>query len=239
MHTVLFSCILFFSGVIQALSGYGFGLVAVPLLLFFNILDSKEIVIFLLIASVLVNGSLLLKNAADVHRPTFLRLLVPGLIGMPFGFVLLQTLPDATTQRGMALFVLIFSLTGMLKLKASHVHNPYVQGIVGFITGILQTSIGVSAPMLASLVINLANINREEKKKLLQLFFFSLSSVMLVYIYVAQKELLSFFSVTQALALCALVLGSQLGRYLSRYLTDFWFKRLVIGVSLLALLRVL
>ncbi len=137
-------CLAVFSGaLINALSGFGFALVTVPLMTL--VVGPKDAVVLSAIVGLVSNSTVLVQNRSKVDRPVAGRLLAGSLVGMPLGVVALSRLADEPLEVMISVVVL-----GAVVLLATGVTlpqgGPVIDVSAGFTSGVFNTSIGIGGP---------------------------------------------------------------------------------------------
>jgi len=127
--------------VVQSATGFGFALVLSPVL--FAVLDPVEAITTLLLAGLALNVLVLADGGREVDWGRLAPLLAAALPGLVAGIVLLTELPKAALQIGVGVAVIAAAI---VQLRA--VRLPLVRSgpVVGFTSGALSTSLGVSGP---------------------------------------------------------------------------------------------
>jgi uncharacterized membrane protein YfcA len=130
----------------QAVSGFGFSLVAVPLLAL--VAGPRVAVVGSSIVAVLLTSVTALHDRDFVRWRTVARVLVAAVVGMPLGLLALTALPARVLTVGIALVVLIFTLMTWRGLRVPG--GVATTAVVGLVCGALTTSIGVNGPPLVA-----------------------------------------------------------------------------------------
>ncbi|MDI6101840.1 sulfite exporter TauE/SafE family protein [Actinoplanes sp. NEAU-A12] len=130
----------------QAATGFGFSLLAVPLLGL--VVGPVDAVVGSSILAVLINAAAVTRDHAEVRWRTARTVLVAGLAGLPFGLLLLTLLPARTLTILIAVCVLggAFAIWRGLRLRAGRA----AIAAAGFLSGILTTATGVNGPPMAA-----------------------------------------------------------------------------------------
>jgi hypothetical protein len=133
----------FVAAATQQLSGFGYALMAVPLL---SLVVGPKDAVALSALSGLAGTTLMavrLRHRAD--RPVVRRLLVGAVVGMPLGIVLLRRVPADPLQVAVSVVVLlaVVLLATGFRLRSE---SPRTEVAAGFVSGMINTSIGVGGP---------------------------------------------------------------------------------------------
>ena len=149
MTLILFFIVNFFASVYQGINGFGFFLIAAPLALLF--FDKFTVVISLTIISVLLNSFLIRKIHHPIHWKFLIPLLLSSLVGMPFGLWLLTSASIEIIKIVAGSLAIIFTFLIVFQKSAFHA-NKFTTAVAGVLSGILQTSIGMSGPPVVLLL---------------------------------------------------------------------------------------
>ena len=161
----------------QSVSGIGFALVSVPILV--QVLGTQEGVRLCLALSVVVNLALLARHCSQVHRRGVLLLLVPAALATPLWALALDSLADRPARAATGLVIVLGA--GLL---ASGVRWPAARGAggalgVGLLAALTNVLAGVGGPPLALWAAN-AGWSAERTRATLQAVFLGLNAVALV-----------------------------------------------------------
>lgn len=130
----------------QAATGFGFSLLAVPLV---GLLAGPvEAVVGTTVLAAVINLFAVVKDRAEVRQRTAGTVLVAGLAGLPFGLVLLALLSERTLTILIALCVLAGAAAIWRGLRIT-AGGPAV-AVAGFVSGVLTTSTGINGPPMAA-----------------------------------------------------------------------------------------
>jgi uncharacterized membrane protein YfcA len=136
--------VFFLAGLISGVTGFGFSLISVPILILF--LSPKLVVPIVLVHSLIINFFLLLESKKWVNLKRIFPLVVAGIIGTFFGTGLLIVLNVYLIKFFVGFIIILFStffLTGFtFKMKSEKL--AFLP--VGFISGLLNGSITMSGP---------------------------------------------------------------------------------------------
>jgi uncharacterized protein len=130
----------------QALTGFGYSLLAVPLLAI--ILDPKTAVVAAAIAGMALNLGTVAAERAHAQWRAAGTLALFGAIGIPLGLVLLAALSDVALRILIAVVVLL--CTAQVWRGVRLPEHPAVVAVAGFVSGTLGTSTGTNGPPLVA-----------------------------------------------------------------------------------------
>lgn len=131
------------AGAITASTGFGFGLLLVPPLVF--VIGPRDAVVVSNVLSLVFTSYMLTQMYGDVARRTTFTLSAFAALGIPLGFAILVLFDQSILQAFIATFVLVSTvlLTRGIQL---HRGGIIVDGLVGFVAGVLRTSTSMSGP---------------------------------------------------------------------------------------------
>jgi uncharacterized membrane protein YfcA len=148
MTYVLVALVVGLGAAAQAASGFGFALLAVPLLAL--LVGAKTAVVTTGVVGLALQFAMTLRSHTAVRRPTVVAATLAGLAGMPIGLLILDRADERTLTVVIAATVLAFTLA-----LARGVRVPVgaaTDAVAGFASGTLATSTGTSGgPLVIAL----------------------------------------------------------------------------------------
>jgi uncharacterized protein len=209
----------------QRISGFGFSLMSTPLLAL--VMPVERAVVALALVSI-PNMMLNWREfgpKADKHQVRWITAwAVPG---MPLGIYLLTVLPERALKVGVSVCVIVAAmlLTARIRIPAHRVR--LVDGIVGFISGVLNTSTGTNGPPL---VFTFSGQDLEPDRTRGSLaYVFGVSNVVGIALFAA-KGLVTGKTIVLALAgMPAILVGRKLATPIANRLTPLNFRRVAIA----------
>ena len=210
----------------QAVSGFGFALIATPLVAV--LVGPEEAVIGLTIASSALTALLWSRGRAAVDRPTVALITVAAACGMPLGVVILASTGDRPLTIVIAVTVIAFAvvLWRGVRLPAGRMTKV----VAGFGAGVLSTSTGTSGPPI---VIALSTEAREPAafRATISAIFLIQGAIALGVFAVARRYSADAVRVAAA-GLPGVALGSIVGERAFRRLDAATFSRVVLAMLL-------
>jgi uncharacterized membrane protein YfcA len=155
------------AAVAQAVTGFGFALVAVPLLAL--VTDSVTAVVATTAVSLVLTGVVGYRERAHVQRPTAIRFIAAGLIGMPLGLVALSRLDERSSTILIAVGVLLCA--GLLGSGVALPAERGPQWGTGVLSGALLTSTGMNGPPVVLMMQSISPAPRRFRATLQVVFF--------------------------------------------------------------------
>lgn len=157
MHEwLLVNLIIALAALLQAITGFGFAIMATPFLLL--VMESRDCIQISIILSFFIAAVMVPKIKDNIDWLLLKRLVAGGIIGAPIGLGLFVSLPVSTVKVFVAIIVLLvagFALLSSLKPRrdgqgtAFAPYRAWVEVIAGFASGILTVSIGMPGVPLA------------------------------------------------------------------------------------------
>lgn len=151
---LLAGVIVFFAAMLQAITGFGFAIMATPFLLL--VYDSRECVEISIFLSFFIALLLLPRIKDKIDYPLFRRLAAGSLLGVPIGLWVYASI--SLTLLKIAVSVVILAVTSLLLYNqySSRRQNPRERKtsvvselLVGFCAGVLTASIGMPGVPIA------------------------------------------------------------------------------------------
>lgn len=143
-HILIFILIILAASILQTSTGFGFSIMATPFLLL--LYQPQEAIQINIILSLVISVSLIVKIRRDIDFTLLKRFTIGSIAGVPLGLLILLSVDINTFTLGIS--ILLLTLTALLifnfKVKATGVRDY----IVGGISGLLTTSIGMPGPPL-------------------------------------------------------------------------------------------
>lgn len=214
---------MFFACFFQGITGFGMALIAAPLLLIF--IDKIIVINSFVILGACLNGILLRKIKNPIDKQIFTPLFIASLFGIPIGYLILKIAPINTIKivaGSLSIFFMLILFTKKIKFSKIKLITP----TAGFISGLLQTSIGISGPPV---VILLSGLNQEKNifRKTLAAFFFYMNIVSIVLFLITGSLTFAVFKYN-IWALPFVFLGAYLGDKIAQKIPQRIFNLLVI-----------
>jgi uncharacterized membrane protein YfcA len=210
------------AAVLQSISGFGFSLLAMPLLSIF--VDIQDAVVIATLCGIFTNAVHLRKDFQLVERSIARRISLSALIGMPLGVVVL-TVFSATQMRaiiGAVIVVLVFLMMRNFILKTE---NTNVDIVLGAFSGLLATSVSTNGPPLVFLLQS-KQLDPWRLRATLAYVFTISGCASFIVLMIAGKGSIEAFQYAM-LSLPAMYLGTVVGRKARLRVTQEAFKRLM------------
>lgn len=217
-----------FASFVQVIAGFGFALMAMPLMTL-AISPSRAVVVSTLVG-LCVNAWQGWTLRADGDRPVIKRMTIAAYAGMPLGLVVLTTVSDTVLRLiiGVAVLVAVVLLAVNVHLHA----GPRTDLGAGFVSGVLNTSVSTNGPP----IVYALQARRMEAHhfRATTTAVFALSNVFATTLFVASGKVNRDGLVAAAFAVPSLFVGQALGRPLRRHVHGPRFRLVVLVLLTLA-----
>lgn len=222
----------FGGGFVSGLAGFGTGLVAIGIWL--HVVDPALAASLVVACSVVSQVQTIPTIWHAIDRARVLPFISAGLLGVPFGTLLLAHSRPDTFRAGIGILLVAFSILMLLgRVRPKFVWGGRsADGVVGFLGGILGGFAGLSGP-LPTLWATLRGWGRDDRRSVFQAF--NLTILLAALCAHALSGLLTVeFGKLFLGALPGTLLGAWLGARIYRRLTDKRFHEVVLcllGIS--------
>ena len=232
---ILAAFIVLLAAFVRSVSGFGFALLATPLLtLVFGV---KSAVVIVVILSIF--GSMLvlfyMRRHVDVKKAAFITLAaIPGAL---LGAYLLSRLDQSVVKLAIAILIIIFSMLLLLGYSYRFRREALACGIAGFTSGILLTSTSLGGPPIVLFLLNQGLVKERFVGTVAASFLFvgavgigTFSSLGMINIALLIKV---------SILLPGLFLGSYIGAKLLPRIDALLFKKIAISIALVSALIII
>ncbi len=210
------------AAVLQSISGFGFSLLAMPLLSIF--VDIQDAVVIATLCGIFTNAVHLRKDFQLVERSIARRISLSALIGMPLGVVVLSVF-SATQMRAIIGAVIVVLVSFMMRNFILKTENTNVDIVLGAFSGLLATSVSTNGPPLVFLLQS-KQLDPWRLRATLAYVFTISGCASFIVLMIAGKGSIEAFQYAM-LSLPAMYLGTVVGRKARLRVTQEAFKRLM------------
>lgn len=220
--------VVFLAMLVQSLTGFGSGLVSMPLLI--AIIGLKDAVPFMAVLGLFFDLVLFIHYRKAIDLAVVLKLSIPALVSIPLGIIGLRVFNETVMLGALGFIVLGYALYALLNFRVPKLKSPYWAYGAGFLGGLLGGAYNIPGPP----VIIYADSQQwpiDEFKGNLQGFFFVIFSVAVISHGMAQNLSPSVF-INSILVLPALLLGYWAGIRLEKKLNPVQFRKAVLFLLL-------
>jgi uncharacterized membrane protein YfcA len=219
----------FVAAITQQVSGFGYALLAVPLMSI--LVGPKDAVAIATVSGATASGMMALRLRVLADRPTLGRLLTGALLGMPIGVIGLRELPEDPLRIALAVVVL-----GMVVVLASGYRfgstRHGTQVLAGFASGVLNTSIGTAGPPVVATL--QAGEMPQHTFRATTVAFFACCNIVAVPLIIASGVVTASTWRTALVAVPSVLVGNAIGSRLAPRVGPERFRALVLGLLAVA-----
>ena len=144
--------VIFLAGITQGLTGFGFALVSVPIMVI--LLSPKMVVPIVLMHAILINLIILIEARKWVDLKRIWPLMISGIVGIPIGTYLLIVLDVSVLKVFIGAVIIPFAIASFLGFKKQIKNEKLAFAPVGFISGLLSASTTLSGPPVILFFVN-------------------------------------------------------------------------------------
>lgn len=144
LSIVIFIMIILIASILQTSTGFGFSILATPFLLL--LFQPAEAIQINLILSFLISFALITKIKQDIDFGVLKRFLFGSVVGLPLGMLVFLRLDVMKLKLGISMIILLLTFMLIWKFRISQTKTR--DYIVGGLSGIFTTSIGMPGPPL-------------------------------------------------------------------------------------------
>lgn len=136
-------CVVALAAIVQGISGFGFAVVAVPLVAYLNGLDHAVALGGML--GLWASLNTVRTSRADIRWPIVGAILRGSALGIPFGLIALHLVDTRrlTVTTGISVLIVTAALTFGLRVRCTH---PMAQSATGIVSGALGACTGMTGP---------------------------------------------------------------------------------------------
>lgn len=212
---------------VYMVAGFGFALLAMPLMTF--AIPVEEAVVVVVMLAIVSTGHQAIAHRGHVRRPLATRLVLSSFAGMPFGLLVLNVVEDRTLKIALGIGVIIATVLLIRDLTLDHV-GPPLDYAMGFVSGVANSSIGTNGPPLVFDLQSRRLAPNEFRGTIATVFV--LGNIFTLALFVADGKVDRDGLQAAAVAFPAWLAGAFLGRALQPKVPEHLFRTLVLGLLL-------
>lgn len=224
-EVVFVAGVVLFTGAVQALAGFGFALVAVPILAFR--LEVQDAVVLSTLTGTTANLVQSWQLRTDRDRQATSRLAGASLLGAPFGLALFA-LADPRILRGVVGVGVLVGVVVIARRATWGGNNRRADLVLGATSGVLLTSTSMNGPPLV-MALQARGSSPEVFRATLNSVFF-VGGVVAIAMFAALGRIEAVSLMRWGIALPTLVVGLTLGSAGRRFVSVEAFRRVVLAL---------
>jgi hypothetical protein len=214
---------------LQGLTGFGFGLIALPLLGLF--LDIKTIVPLMILLAVIISIYLSFCLRKSINLKCAFTLLAASLTGIPLGVYALKQISPQGLSICVGVIMVAFTSYQLLVRPNPRPFGRRLTVLAGFCSGVLGGSLGVSGPPV--IIYTTLQPWPKDRAKATLACFFALSNMFIIAAQAMSGMITVEVLHLYALCLPALLTGIFLGVKAYAHLSDIGYRQLALALVFL------
>jgi len=233
---IIISSILLLSGGVMGLTGFGFGMLAVPLLS--SMMSPKSAIPLSVLFSWTTNTILLIRYRKSIEKKLVGKLSLGIIIGIPIGIFFLKSLDDTLLRILLGLFTIFYVLNEFFNFLHDRIDIPNKYSFpAGVLSGCLSGGFGFGA--LPVLIFISAKVFEKEKFKG-TLHYVWLITLSFMIIFLSLFGLLDLQLISKSFVFLPFVLiGILLGNWAFGRISQAHLRKLILGCMLVVGLKLL
>lgn len=208
----------------QGIIGFGFALLAVPLINIF--LPLTTVVPIIVISSTLINIIVLISEKRYIMLKQIWVLVLFSIIGIPLGVFALKNIDVNIMKLWVGLVIILTSIAMLKGVKVKFENKSISQGMAGFLSGVLNGAISMSGPPI---VIFFANEGYDKRSLKANMALQSLiTNIITIFTFMYSGLINTPVINISGLCIGALLVGTFSGVLLSRKIEENVFRKFVL-----------
>lgn len=216
---------IFVAIVVYLVAGFGFALLAMPIMTFAVPVEQAVAVVLLL--AIVSTGHQAIVHRRSVRVPLARRLAISSFAGMPVGLWILNVVDDGTLRVVLGVAVLIATAMLVRDVTLDHV-GPALDYSAGFVSGVANASIGTNGPPLVFDLQSRRLAPTEFRATIAAVF--ALGNLFTFALFVVDGKITRDVLVAAGVAFPAWFAGAAIGRALQPRVPERHFRRIVLGL---------
>ncbi|MHB1130087.1 MAG: sulfite exporter TauE/SafE family protein [Ilumatobacteraceae bacterium] len=220
---IVVACIILFAALVQSLSGFGFALMSVPLMV--TVIDLQIAVVVSAIVGTVSTSWQAWELREQRDRVLTRRFIISSCLGTPFGLAAFVWIPQNYLKvvLGIAVLFGVAVLSRGLDMRSTHHSFDWLMGVL---SGILLMATSTNGPPLV-FTLHARRINPETFRATLNSIF-AVTGMLSVILFVASGKVSSEVVKISALAIPIMLVGVYIGIILRRFIVPERFRVLVL-----------
>ncbi|MGM8216861.1 sulfite exporter TauE/SafE family protein [Bacillaceae bacterium W0354] len=218
MDFVFFFIIILVASILQTSTGFGFSIMATPFLLV--LFEPAEAIQINLILSLVISCALIIKIQKDVDIGLIKRFAIGSIIGLPIGIIIFQLFNIRTLKFSVGIVILVLTFLLMLSFRIRQTLSRDV--VVGGVSGVLTTSIGMPGPPLLLYFSGISSEKKKIRSTTLAFYLFIYLVSLILQISVVGTNLTTWLA--SGVALPVVILGLLFGQLFFKIISQRAFR---------------
>tara|TARA_Y100000590_G_scaffold458226_1_gene612496 strand:- start:14374 stop:15114 length:741 start_codon:yes stop_codon:yes gene_type:complete len=230
INIILAHLALFLASIIYTISGFGLGLISIPILI--NFFDTKSVVILINITTIYLALLIIRTTHEIVDSKEIIPILIFGILGVPFGIFLITSIDVEPLKVSVLLAIIIISVIGFFQIGNEQFASKYFRYPTSFVTTILITTLGLGTPLLV-IVLNKTGLKKNVLRKFLAIFGLSIQFIALFGYIITGLITVGLFILLLSI-LPTIYIGFKVGNKINLKLNNIIFERFIYSFILIS-----
>ncbi len=220
---IVVACIVFFAALIQSVSGFGFALMSVPLMVL--IIDLRVAVVVSALVGTLSASGQAWQSRHQRDRILTRRFIISSCIGAPFGLAAFVWVPQDVLKvvLGIAVLFGVVVLSRGLDMRLTHHSFDWLMGVL---SGVLLMATSTNGPPLV-FTLHARRINPQTFRATLNSVF-AVTGIISVGLFLVSGKMSNQILIISAIAIPIMIFGVYLGTLLRRVIAPERFRLIVL-----------
>ena len=221
---LLAAAMVFAGALVFCTVGFGIGVTSIPMLLL--LLDPQSSVVLINTVSLFMFALVIWQTRRHISLRQVLPISVAGLVGVPFGILILSDGDDSLLRIAIATLIIILTLTAAFNARWTLPSSATVGMGVGFVVSVMLNAFGVGGALMALALLS-RQMSSQALRGSLSLYFLAVEGAGVIG-YGAAGLLTAPRLQLIAVALLPILLGFGVAMLILRRINEVIFRRLVI-----------
>ena len=222
-HLLIVATIILFTSIIQSIAGFGFSLLAVPLMVLF--VDLRQAVIVATLLGTVSNFGQAWQLRHFQNKPIARRFILASCLGAPFGFALFRYGNQSAMKvlLGVAVLFGVWMLARGRDMQNAHVSLDWIMGVL---SGVLLLATSTNGPPIV-FILQARRLEPDAQRATLNLIF-SVTAVFSLLVFALSGKINSDELYVALIATPIMLLGVYAGIVLRKHINAVAFGRMVL-----------
>ncbi len=222
-HLLIVATIILFTSIVQSIAGFGFSLLAVPLMVLF--VDLRQAVIVATLLGTVSNFGQAWQLRHFQNRPIARRFILASCLGAPFGFALFRYGNQSAMKvlLGVAVLFGVWMLARGRDMQNAHVSLDWIMGVL---SGVLLLATSTNGPPIV-FTLQARRLEPDAQRATLNLIF-SVTAVFSLLVFALSGKINSDELYVALIATPIMLLGVYAGIVLRKHINAVAFGRMVL-----------
>ncbi|MGL1891592.1 MAG: sulfite exporter TauE/SafE family protein [Spirochaetaceae bacterium] len=240
IESIIFSCVIvLIASTVQGTVGFGFSLIAVPLLSF--VIPVKTVVPMVVCYSLVNNIVVVSWAIKHINLKRIWIMIICGIIGIPIGVYGLKNINPEILKGIIGILIILTSIFMFKGYKVHFKRQKLSYGLTGFISGILNGSLSMSGPPIVLFLSNEGYDKNEFRANLA--IYATITNIITIFVFIFNRLLTTQMAGIMGANIVTILIGSMLGITVAKKIKDHHFRGIVLIllaiVGLITILKII